>query len=502
MSQRLLIIDDNHELAEDLVEIFAAQDYKVTVVSSAREGLETAGHIGFDLAFVDVNLPDTAGHELVPKLKALCPLGEVLLITGHASMDSAIAAVRVGAFQYVVKPFNVEELLATSARAMAQVQLRYEREALSHALGESERRYRDVVESTGVLVIALDRVGAICMANRKAIARIGVPQGELVGADFVQQCLVTDAHTLARSRIAAVLASSAPLEFEGPLKTTDGSRRTVRWHVTPAVGATRDQDGVVLYLTGVDVSERLELERRAAESEALAQMGTLAAGLAHEIRNPLNAAGLQLHMLGRGIDKLMGEEREPLKSRVDVVATELKRLEHLLSDFLDLARPRPIQRSPVDIRQLVAQVLTWHEVTAQSRDVRIEITALPALALGDRERLEQVFHNLVVNALEASPSGSRVRVAIHVDHETRPATVVAEIADEGRGISPEVLSRIYEPFFTTKPAGTGLGLTIVRQIVHRHGGSVLIESVSRKGTRVVVRLPAAETHEEPRPGTA
>jgi PAS domain S-box-containing protein len=409
-------------------------------------------------------------------------------MTGNASIDSAIAAVRVGAFHYVVKPFNVDELVATVERAMTQVQLRAEREALARQLADSERRYRDVVDSTGVLVFAIDRDGRIVIVNRRACEAAGASAEELAGADFFERCVGVESRPLARARVEAALRGQGVVEFDAMLPGRAGAR-SVRWHATPAALGARDRDAVV-YLTGVDVTERVELERRAAESEALAHMGTLAAGLAHEIRNPLNAAGLQLHLLGRAIDRLSDEEeRAPLKTRVEIVSSELKRLEHLLGDFLELARPRPIARGPVDMVALLERVLSLHEPLAHARSIKVERHLSPASARGDAERLEQVFHNLVVNALEATSDRGVLEVSLDQEEGAQP-TVIATVSDTGRGIPSSTLARVYEPFFTTKPAGTGLGLTIVRQIVQRHGGAVLIDSVEGRGTRVSIRLPA------------
>jgi PAS domain S-box-containing protein len=484
---RLLVIDDNRELADNLVELFEDRGFLVEVVPSAAAALAFAKSKGFDLAFVDVNLPDSTGHELVPALREACPGGEVLLMTGQASIDSAIAAVRVGAFHYVIKPFNVEELIATVDHALTQVELRAEREALAQQLAASERRYRDVVDSTGVLVFALDRDARAVIANRRACETVGTTAEELASCDFYARCIGTEARALARKRVEAARDAKGPIEFDAVLLGRTGPR-SVRWHATAAGSAARANDAIV-YLTGVDVTERLELERRAAESEALAHMGTLAAGLAHEIRNPLNAAGLQLHLLGRGVDRLPDEEdRAPLKARVEIVASELKRLEHLLGDFLELARPRPISRESVDMCALLERVLALHEPAAQARGITVQRALRPALARGDSERLEQVFHNLIVNAIEASSTGGVVTVWLEIEAGSQPA-VVASVQDRGRGIPASTLARVYEPFFTTKPAGTGLGLTIVRQIVQRHGGAVLIDSIEGQGTRVSIRLP-------------
>jgi ActR/RegA family two-component response regulator len=179
---RLLIVDDNRDLSENLQDIFEPRGFVVRFTPSAREGLAMARAEGFDLAMVDVNLPDASGADLLPALRDASPLGEVVLITGHATLDSAVAAVRGGAFQYVVKPFKVDELVATVEAALRQGTLRREREALAQQLAASERRYRDVVESSKVLVVGIDSRGVMHLFNRRAAELTGLSPRRPSGA--------------------------------------------------------------------------------------------------------------------------------------------------------------------------------------------------------------------------------------------------------------------------------------------------------------------------------
>lgn len=485
---QLLIVDDNRDLAENLQDIFEPRGFAVRFTPSAREGLALARAEGFDLALVDVNLPDASGADLLPALRDASPLGEVVLITGHATLDSAVAAVRGGAFQYVVKPFKVDELVATVEAALRQGTLRREREALARQLAASERRYRDVVESSKVLVLGIDTRGVMHLFNRRAAELTGLTPEEALGRPALD-LIPADSRERVQSHVRATLAGAPPGEFEAPLLIKDGRSRTVRWHVVVA-SAERPtaSDEIAAYAVGTDVTDRRALERRAAEAEALAHMGTLAAGLAHEVRNPLNAALLQLHLLGRGIAKVTTEERDPLLGRARIVEAELKRLERLLSDFLELARPRPMAREPIDLAGLLDEVTAFQEPAAAAAGVTLVRHIVVARAVGDRERLKQVFHNLLVNAMEATPQGGVVTVSCHRSADEPDATVV--ISDTGRGIPSGTLERVFEPFFTTKEAGTGLGLSIVRQIVERHGGAIDLESAEGRGTRVTLSLPA------------
>jgi PAS domain S-box-containing protein len=486
----LLIVDDNRDLAENLADIFEPRGFDVRHTLSARDGLESARQQAFDLAFVDVNLPDTSGTDLLPALRATSPSGEVVVITGHATLDSAVAAVRGGAFHYVVKPFKVDDLVATAESALRQSALRSERTRLAAMLETSERRYRGVVESTQVLVVGLDDRGVVRLFNRRASEVTGWSADEILGHELLSKLFPHEAREQVGAHLAAAAAGRHGEEFEAPVITRDGRTRTILWHVVSSgTGPRGDDDPLALYAVGSDVTERRTLERRAAEHEALAHMGTLAAGLAHEIRNPLNAALLQLHLLGRGIDKLAPDARATMPDKVRIVTEELRRLERLLTDFLELARPRPMAREPIELHALLDEVLSFQEPAAHERGVTLVRRLSEGVAVGDRERLKQVFHNLVVNAMEGTGRGGTVTVSSHRDPSDGCAAV--SVSDNGRGIPRGTLEKVFEPFFTTKEAGTGLGLAIVRQIVERHGGRVELESTEGKGTRVTVFVPTA-----------
>jgi signal transduction histidine kinase len=218
-------------------------------------------------------------------------------------------------------------------------------------------------------------------------------------------------------------------------------------------------------------------------------MGELAMNLAHEVRNPLNAAVLQLHLLKRNLERLDAEEptRESLKDRVRIVGDEIGRLNRLLTEFLELARPRGIAREPVHVPRLLDDVLDLEEESAKGRGVKI-VRDLPAdgcVAIGDREKLKQVMINIVVNALEAMKTGGTLTARVRAAAEQ----VVMTFEDTGPGIDPELLANVFDPFFTTKEAGTGLGLSIVRKIVDQHGGDVEIASERGQGAKVTVAIP-------------
>jgi len=483
---RVLIVDDNADLAGTLRDVLVSSSegdeaFEVDVAECGKDALLHARARGFDVALVDVKLPDGSGVDLIRPLREASPNSEVVLITGFASMEAAIAALRAGAFAMILKSFRPDELVTTVRQAMTKARLQREREEL-------ERRYRAVVDLTDVLVLALDSSGKVVLFNRKAAEVAGVSPESAVGRDFVRAWIQKEDHARLDEAIAlARQGKRASSDIEtGFVATGRETPRRIRWHLGGAGPASAEGDAVV-YGIGIDVTERRALEKRAADAEALSAMGTLALNLAHEIRNPLNAAKLQLHLLARDVGKLEGEEtRTALLRRSEIVGDEIARLNRLLTEFLELARPRGIAREPVHFGELVDSVLSLEREAAEARGVRIvRDVAAGATALGDGEKLRQVVLNLVVNALEAMKDGG----VLTVRAAPTPDGMVMSIEDTGPGIDSAVLGQVFDPFFTTKEAGTGLGLSIVRKIIDQHRGDVRLETVAGKGTTVRVWLP-------------
>jgi PAS domain S-box-containing protein len=472
----VLVVDDHAALADNLREIILEEgSFDVTVRGSGEHALAFAKSHGFDVAIVDVKLPDTSGVELLPRLREVVPHAEIILITGFATIDAAIAALRGGAFALLLKSFRPEELRSTVEQAMVKVTLRRERDWL-------ERRYRALVDVANVIVLGLDRDGSIVIANPKFTALTGAPTQEARGESVERWIAEADRKPFLQA-IQEVVANGQPRELEATLS----AKRIIRWHFS---AETAPQEGLV-FAIGVDVTDRRDLERRAANAEALSTMGTLALGLAHEIRNPLNAAVLQMHLLGKQVEREVPNEtaRASMRDRVQIVVGEIKRLGRLLTEFLELARPRGLAREPVAIGELIDSVIELHQAEASMRGVRTdrrEQGTVPPV-LGDREKLRQVFVNLFMNALEATASGG----AITITTERRENKVLIEVIDNGTGIAEADLTRLFDPFFTTKPGGTGLGLSIVRKILEQHGGALSVRSQVGTGTTVEVELPVA-----------
>ena len=483
VAARVLIVDDNLELAENLKSVLeeSGLGVEVTITESARGALDISRPRSFDVAIIDLKLPDASGVDLIAPLRAISPRIEIVLLTGNATVESAIAALRAGAAGFILKSFAPEDLIVTVEQALARAALRRERELY-------ERRYFALANAADVLIVALDADGAVVFFNPMMSHLIGVSEGLAVGQHFAEQWVDGESRRAFESAFASARESEALHEVEAGMVDHDGAVRRVRWHLS-YVGDEGLGTPDHVYGIGVDVTAKRALERRVHSAEALNAMAPLALGLAHEIRNPLNAAVLELHLLGRSIDRLPeSAPRESMQRRVQIVESEIRRLERLLTEFLELARPRAPQRESVNLAKVVEEVLQLERVAALRAKVSIEkFLRDDVRVLGDVEKLKQVVLNIVVNALDVMPEGGKLTASM-----SRTETeVIFLLTDTGKGIDPKILADVFDPFFTTKPAGTGLGLAIVRKVVEQHGGRVSIRSKPGEGTTVEVGLPIA-----------
>ena len=459
MRPQVLIVGDDFVLAGNLSAAIASFDCACQTVTDGQEALRAAETDDVAVALVDVRLLDGDGSELALRLRERRPFLQIIMTSGDAALQNVIAAVGNGAFAFVLKPFDLPRLLDTVKQALARASLLSERERLRLEVERSERRYRDVVEAVPAFVLGLDVDGRIVLWNRRLEETTGFARAEVLGRD-----------------------GRGLVQGEGPaaIPTSTGDEILVRWE-----RAAAEDGNPVTYALGIDVTREQEMARRTLRAERLAAVGTLAAGLAHEIRNPLNAASLQMQLLTRRLDQ--GEcSPESVRPVAMVVQAEILRLEKLVSEFLAFARPHPLQVTPVDLREVVDAVLSFLEPEATQCSVTIVRAFEEQLPLmkGDREALRQVILNLARNAIEALPDGGTLTVRMNPLH----SGLRIEVEDTGAGINKE--AAIFDAFYTTKPQGTGLGLSLVHRIVSDHGGNISVKSQPGK-TVFAVWLPGA-----------
>jgi PAS domain S-box-containing protein len=363
---------------------------------------------------------------------------------------------------------------------------RLENQELNRSLVRIEHRYVNAVELARALIVGLDSKGCVQIFNREAERVSGFARDEVLAQPFAKALLQEDLVDVRGRDVERAARGEHTLReaVEMAIRTKSGKYRDVRWQFAYAPSDADDE--VVLFAIGQDMTEELARQEKTRQHEKLAAVGTLAAGLAHEIRNPLNGARLHLSFLERALTE--DGPREEMFEAIRVVDDEIKRLASLVSDFLDFARPRPPTLKACSARSICDRVLALVSPKAKDAlvDIALDFPSRDAMLLVDAAKIEQVLLNVLGNALE-SLAGAKKGGNVTLRVRRHPRSIVFAIEDDGPGLS-SADAPIFDPFFSTKPQGTGLGLAITHRIVTDHRGDITVES--RPGrTSFFVTLP-------------
>jgi len=319
----------------------------------------------------------------------------------------------------------------------------------------------------GVIIIGLDREGKIQLFNREAERVTGFARDEVWAKPFAEVLALDDGSGSLPEQLASLLAAGTQTrELEACVRTRAGKLRDVTWSMSCA---QEKAEGVVLLATGRDVTDEKAKEERSRQNERLAAIGTLAAGLAHEIRNPLNGAQLHVSFLRRAIQR-QSDPQEMLEA-TNVVGDEITRLANLVTEFLDFARPRPPDFKPTSLTKSMEHACGLVEASAKTAGIELtcDVPSSDVDFPADSAKLTQVLLNLLNNAIEA---GGKV---VCIRGRRGPRQVFIDVEDDGPGL-PGVDAPIFDAFYSTKEGGTGLGLAISHRIITDHRGTIDVSS--------------------------
>ena len=473
---KILIVDDEPRMCDSLSGLLAAeQDYEIHTATSGQDALKILSENKFDLALLDIMMPEMDGHQLMDHIKAMNPETYVIFLTGHASLDSAVKALRKGAYDYLKKPFEYEELLKTVQNALNQKRLKREKENINVELEISKERYRYLVQNSPDIIYTLDAQGNFTFVSDAVERLLGCISGELIGqyySSIVYEKDVEKAKWFFNERRTGDRANSG-IELRLKVSNDNGQFKSceVR-HLTVDLKSTGMYDMPVeesnkkyLGTHGVarDISDRKELESQLQHAHKMEAVGTLAGGIAHDFNNLLMGIQGYASLMLLNIDST-----HPYYQKLQNIEEYVQSGAELTKQLLGFARGGKYDVKPIDLNELVSKASRMFGRTKKEVIFHSKYQEDIWLVDADHGQVEQVLLNIFVNAWHAMPGGGD----LHVETRNRNLDVSSVkpfdlqpgryvelyIADNGMGMDEKTRERIFEPFFTTKEMGRGTGL--------------------------------------------
>ena len=366
-----------------------------------------------------------------------------------------------------------------------------EQRATNLSLSESEAKYRSIVDHAPFGIFTT-RGMAMTFSNRYNRVLAGLDPDEEGDPEAVRQCIHPEDRDRVLSEYEAAVREGHPYETVFRFLHKDGSTRKVLSRRIPIP----DDSGTPVRYQGfnIDITVLDHMQAQLSRSERLATLGQVAAGIAHEIRNPLVGIGANVRLL---LDEM--EPSNPRRTELEVILRETKRLDRIVHQIIEYARPKAVAPVRFEIREFIEETLALLVQTLKAKRLTVTTTVQPRACyiMADRDQLKQVMLNVVQNAIDASRDGSGIAVLVSEAEHNHEGGVMIHVHDEGVGISTADLKHVFEPFFTSgKHHGTGLGLAICRNIIEAHGGDISLDSTVGIGTTANIWLPV-----EPAPQT-
>jgi two-component system nitrogen regulation sensor histidine kinase GlnL len=504
-AETVLVVDDERLVRELCVDIIAGEGYRVLAAQNAEEGLRLTRQEPVGTVLLDLMLPRMSGFEALQILGQEFPDVPVVIMTAHSTQSRIIDLLKMGAYDFLVKPFEPGDLIYSIRRALERHRLLRENKRLLQTLQEQlqvqtveisrgRQLLQNIISRMGSGLLVTDRDGRIWMINQQGEETLGVTAEQAVGQRLLD--LFPGAGPLLEMQVRSVLR-------EQDLEVPSGRTIPLGFNNSHLLDAQGQQEGTIIIFR--DLSDIRAIQAEARRKDRLATIGEVVAGVAHEIRNPLFGISSVAQILKTEV-QFDPEHQELLAA----MQAEIKRLNSLVEDLLIYGRPSTLQRSPQALEQIWDEILglAKEELAAAELRVTRDIGEELPLVLADGNKLRQVFLNLLRNAIQATPSGGQIMIRLH--RAPRPALphavqrsltvqagdgdstreyVASAVTDTGVGIPAADLDRVFDLFFTTKSTGSGLGLSICRRIVEDHGGAIGIESTEQVGTTVTVALP-------------
>jgi PAS domain S-box-containing protein len=478
---RVLIVDDEKRIRSGCVTMLPAEGFPAVAAETAEAALELIGREHFDIILLDLMMPGMSGLEALARLRARHPDTVVIVITGYATLEYSIEAMKKGAFDFIPKPFAPEDLRRVVYKAVEHIR------TLQDIATESSRM-RVLINHLSNGVMAIDNRRRIVLANPAACKLIGYAGPSAIGREITEVM----ASPLLVESLTKALALPAG-EFEeiraelNGLDPDSGEGTAVAVRSMPFRDRLGRTLGAILVLHDITALKKMDLLK-----------SHFVSMVAHEIRSPMNTVLAQIHVLREG---LAGEISVKQREILERCSQKVNALAEMATELLDLSKIESgldhAERERLDLSALLRQQVAFHQEQAAQKRVVLAADEVEAdlAVVANPHHLREVFANLLSNAIKYTPAGGRVTLTAC----RRRGRALVRVSDTGFGIPVEEQARVFQRFYRVKNEqtrsiiGTGLGLALVKSIVDAHQGVVGLESEVGRGSTFTVDLPAAST---------
>lgn len=475
---KILVVDDEMRIRDACKMVLGEEGFSVALAEDGEIGVEMIQNEHFDVILVDLMMPGISGLEVLSLVREQHPDSVVIVITGYATLEHSIAAMKRGAFDFIPKPFTPDQLRTIVAKA-----IKYNR-ALQD-IADTNSRLKVLVNGLTDGVLTSDRDRRVVLANPAFLHMINY-HGESVVGRSIDEIRVGDQ---LRNMIDEALTMPSDTLTEITEEMSSGeeeNKRIFRVKCTPFRSSAGQNIGTITVLN--DITALKELDQMKSDFVSL---------VCHEVRSPMNSLLMQLQVI---LDGLAGELTDKQREILSRASGKMLGLTEMVSELLDLSRIESglisSERERLDMIGLLQEQVEFHRPGAEEKNSSLTLKAADSLpsVLANQRGMEEVLTNLITNAIKYSPDSNTITVTAEKENEYMRISV----ADNGYGIPEEDLERVFARFYRVKDEntrtqqGTGLGLSLVKSIVETHHGSIKVASAIGKGTTFTILLPIAE----------
>lgn len=504
---KILIVDDEAQMRDSLNVLLSNEGYDIHTGCNGREAIECLNKDNYGIVLLDMNMPDMDAYRVMDYIKSQHLDILVIIMTGHASINSALESLKRGAYDYLRKPFDFEQLLARVKNTIDQIKLRKENEIVSGKLELTEQRYQDLVNASPDIIYTLNPEGEITFINGAVKSLLGRNSEQLVNKHYTDIVFGDDTDKAKYHFDERRTGSRATSGMELRLKTLNIGHNPeeslmVELKSMGVYDKSVDETGKTYMGTyGVvrDIGDRKLLEAQLLQAQKMGAIGMLAGGIAHDFNNLLMGIMGRISLISHDIDS-NHPHYEHLKGIENIVG----RGADLTKQLLGFAMGGKYEVKPADINELIENCSDMFGRTRKESRIHTIFQKNVCAVEIDQAQIEQVLLNFFVNAWHAMPGGGDIFIQtknIRLDKEDamnygiKPGRfVMVSVTDTGVGMDEKTQQHIFEPFFTTKKfgRGTGLGLASAYGIIKNHGGLINVSSKKGEGTTFSFYLPAVE----------